>query len=64
MRKIAIIGASYFQEPLIKKAKEMGVETHVFAWGVGSFGEQIADCFYPISITRKNDICGVCKKLA
>ena len=31
-KKIAIIGASYLQEPLISKAKEMGIETHVFAW--------------------------------
>ena len=29
-KKIAIIGASYLQEPLISKAKEMGIETHVF----------------------------------
>ena len=26
MKKIAIIGASYLQEPLVKKAKEMGYE--------------------------------------
>ena len=32
MKKLAIIGASYLQEPLIQKAKSMGLETHVFAW--------------------------------
>ncbi len=33
-KKIAIIGASYLQQPLIEKAKENGLETHVFAWKV------------------------------
>lgn len=45
MKKIAIIGASYLQNPLILKAKEMGVETHVFAWECGDIGEQTADFF-------------------
>ena len=31
MKKIVIIGANDFQRPLIKKAGEMGYETHVFA---------------------------------
>ena len=52
-KKIAIIGASYLQEPLISKAKEMGIETHVFAWQVGDVGEKISDYFYPISIVEK-----------
>lgn len=29
MKKLAIIGASYLQEPLIEKANQMGLETHV-----------------------------------
>lgn len=29
MKKLAIIGASYLQEPLIEKAKSMGIETCV-----------------------------------
>ena len=31
-KNLAIIGTSYLQLPLIKKAKEMGYTTHVFAW--------------------------------
>ena len=31
-KKIAIIGASDFQNPLIVKAKDMGLETHVFCF--------------------------------
>ena len=40
MKKLAIIGASYLQNPLIVKAKEMGLETHVFAWKSGDIGEK------------------------
>ena len=53
MKKLAVIGASCFQEPLISKAKDMGLETHVFAWAADDVGEKIADYFYPISITEK-----------
>lgn len=51
-----IIGASYLQVPLIKKAKELGYTVHVFAWQDGAVGAEIADCFYPISITEKDEI--------
>ena len=47
MKKIVIIGANDFQNQLILKAKEMGFETHVFAWQDGSIGERTADHFYP-----------------
>ena len=29
-RKLTIIGAGYLQAPLVKKVKEIGLETHVF----------------------------------
>lgn len=61
--KIAIIGASDFQNPLIVKAKEMGLETHVFAWSDGSIGERTADFFYPISITEIDKIASVCEEV-
>ena len=63
MKKLAIIGASCFQEPLISKAKDMGLETHVFAWKTGDEGEKIADYFYPISITEKALILKKCKEI-
>lgn len=63
MIKLAIIGASYLQLPLIKKAKEMGIETHVFAWKAGDVGETEADFFYPISIIEKDEILEECKKI-
>lgn len=63
MDKIVIIGANSFQNPLILKAKEMGYETHVFAWESGDIGEKTADYFYPISITEKDKILEECKKI-
>ena len=63
MKKVVIIGANDFQNPLILKAKELGYETHVFAWKDGSVGEKTADYFYPISIVEKDKILEECKKI-
>ena len=63
MQKIAIIGANEFQNPLILKAKEMGFETHVFAWEAGDIGERTADVFHPISIIEKDRILDECRKI-
>lgn len=63
MKKIAIIGASYLQEPLISKAKDMGIETHVFAWACNDVGENLADYFYPISVVEKEEILSKCQEI-
>ncbi len=63
MKKVAIIGASYLQNPLILKAKEMGMETHAFAWKCGDIGEKTADYFYPISIVEKEAILDKCREI-
>ena len=63
MKKLAILGASYLQVPLIVKAKELGIETHVFAWEDGAVGKELADYFYPISILNTNEIYNICKKI-
>lgn len=63
MKKLAIIGASYLQEPLIQKANSMGLQTHVFAWGVNDVGEKSADYFYPISIIEKDEILAKCREI-
>jgi len=59
-KKIAIIGASYLQLPLVKKAKEMGLETHCFAWEDGAVCREISDYFYPVSILDKEAINKIC----
>lgn len=62
MQTIAIIGASYLQLPLVKKAKEMGIHTICFAWAKGAVCREVADEFYPISIIEKEQILAVCKE--
>ena len=63
MNDLAIIGASYLQLPLIKKAKELGYTTHVFAWAANDVGEKEADFFYPISIVNKEEILAKCQEV-
>ena len=63
MKKLAIVGASYLQEPLIQKAKKKGIETHVFAWAAGDVGEKSADFFYPISTRDKEEILKKCREI-
>ncbi|MCI8417960.1 MAG: ATP-grasp domain-containing protein [Lachnospiraceae bacterium] len=63
MKKIVVIGANSFQNPLIIKAKEMGFETHVFAWREGSIGERTADYFYPVSIVERERILEECRRI-
>ena len=62
-KKIAIIGANEFQNPLILKAKELGYETHVFSWGFDDIGQKTADYFYSIDIKKMDEILNVCKKI-
>ena len=62
-KKIAVIGASYLQLPLVKKAKEMGLEVHCFAWAEGAVCKELADYFYTISIVEKEEILKVCQEV-
>lgn len=62
-KKLAIIGANEAITMLINKAKQLGYETHVFAWKCGDPGEYAADYFYPISIDKKDLILEMCKKI-
>ena len=63
MKKLAVIGASYLQLPLVLKAKEMGLEVHCFAWEEGAICKDYADYFYPISITEKELILKECQMI-
>lgn len=62
-KKMIIIGANEFQNPLILKAKENKIETHVFAWKDGAIGERTADKFYPISIIEIDKILEEAKRI-
>ena len=63
MVKLAIIGASYLQVPLIRKARKMGIETHVFAIEEGALGKDLCDRFYPISSIEKEQILAACEAI-
>lgn len=63
MKKLVIIGANDFQNRLILKAKEMGYETHAFAWEEGAVGKENADYFYPVSIVEKEQILQKCRQI-
>ncbi len=64
VKKIAIIGANNQQSPLIEKAKEKGLMTHVFAWQtLSDEGERAADFFYPISAGSKDEILEKCREI-
>lgn len=60
-KKLAILGASYLQLPLVQKAKELGIETICFAWENGAVCKELCHKFYPISITDKKEILERCK---
>ena len=60
-KKLAIIGASYLQLPLVEKAKEMGVETICFAWKDGAVCKDLCDRFYPVSTVDKEEILRICR---
>jgi biotin carboxylase len=63
-KKLAVLGASYLQLPLIIKAKLMGIEVHCFAWdNKDAVAKNTADFFYPISILDKEAILEVCKNV-
>ena len=62
MQKIAIIGASYLQQPLVEKAKDMGVFSICFAWQKDAVCADVCDRFYPISIVEKEKILEICQQ--
>ena len=57
LRKVlAVIGASEFQDPLIRRARELGCTVHAFAWACGDVGERTADVFHPVYATAEADL--------
>lgn len=62
-KKLAIIGASYLQLPLVKKAKELGVESICFAWEEGAVCKDVCDRFYPVSTVDKDAILKICQEI-
>jgi biotin carboxylase len=63
MKKLAIIGASYLQQPLVEKCKELGVYSICFAWEEGAVCKDLCDQFYPISTVDKDTILKACQEV-
>ena len=61
--RLAVVGASHFQLPLIRKAQEKGCEVHAFAWQCGDIGEHAADVFHPVSIVETERIVEECRRI-
>ncbi|MDG1657575.1 MAG: ATP-grasp domain-containing protein, partial [Crocinitomicaceae bacterium] len=62
-KKIAIIGASYLQLPVVEKANELGIVTHCFAYLEGAVCKDHCSKFHPISILEKDEILEICRTL-
>ena len=62
-KKLAVIGASYLQLPLVLKAKEMGLEVYCFAWKDGAVCAEYANGFFDISIIEKEAILEKCQEI-
>lgn len=62
-KKLAVIGASYLQIPLVRKAQSMGLEVHCFAWAEGAVCKDVADFFYPIDVKDKEQIFKKCQEI-
>ena len=50
------------QQPLVEKAREMGLRTICFAWAEGAVCKDLCDRFYPVSVTEKEEILRICRE--
>lgn len=62
-KKIAIIGASYLQLPLVEKANSLGYDTYCFAYLEGAVCKDYCTKFFPISIVDKEKVLEICRTL-
>ena len=62
MKSLAIIGASYLQQPVVERAKQLGLRTICFSWPQGAVCKDLCDVFYPVSITEKEEILRICRE--
>lgn len=49
--------------PVVRRAQELGIEVHCFAWREGAVCANIADYFYPISTRDEEAILRKCKEI-
>ena len=58
---LAVIGASEMQDPLIRRARDLGCTVHAFAWKCGDVGERTADVFHPVSTAEREEVLRICR---
>lgn len=63
MKKLAIIGATGMAEYFANAAKELGVETHCFAWAQGAKARESMDHFYDVSVMDVDTIVDMCREI-
>lgn len=62
MRRLAIIGAGPMASIFAARAKELGIETHCFAWSQGATARGDVDVFHDVSVTEIDEIARICGK--
>lgn len=63
MKKIAVMGCGVAAVPILKKAKEMGVETHCFALEETQQAKGLADYFYSIDFHDIQAVSLKCREI-
>lgn len=63
MRKLAIIGAGPMAGIIANRARELGIETHCFAWSKGASARDDMDFFHDVSVTEVDEIARMCEEI-
>lgn len=63
MKKLAIIGAGHLARTYAERCRELGIESHCFAWADGALARDAADFFHDVSVTETDRIAGICLEL-
>lgn len=62
-KKLAIIGAGRNALILAERCRELGIESHCFAWEKGAMAKDAVDIFHPVSVTEVAAIAKTCREL-
>lgn len=60
MRRLAIIGAGPMASIFAVRARELGIETHCFAWNQGATAKDDVDVFHDVSVMEVDEIARIC----
>ena len=63
MKKLAIIGAGHLARTYAERCRELGIESHCFAWADGALARDAVDVFHDVSVTEVDQIAGICRDL-